>query len=132
MQFMEVRLLHGKFFCYWTHDLEKLSRIGLRNPIIRLSIIGTRRKELSMPSTARKFSPLSSGHRLVGHSHACLHGLINYTDTKAFVGFSLIDLQENFPALIYHPSRRKCIHLQTGGWGSVANSFQDNPAKLAK
>ncbi len=30
--------------------------------------------------------------------------------------FLKIDLQEYFPALICHPSRRKCIHLQTGWW----------------
>jgi hypothetical protein len=48
------------------------------------------------------------------------HGLINYTDTKAFVSFSLkfkTERQENFPALICHSSRRKCIHLPTVGWG---------------
>ncbi len=43
------------------------------------------------------------------------HGLIICTDTKAFVGFFKIDLQENFPTLICHPTRRKCIYLQTGG-----------------
>ena len=26
-----------------------------------------------------------------------------------------VDLHENFPALTYHPSRLKCIHLQMGG-----------------
>jgi hypothetical protein len=31
--------------------------------------------------------------------------------------FFFIDLQENFPALICHPSRRKCIHWQIGEWG---------------
>jgi hypothetical protein len=30
--------------------------------------------------------------------------------------FFEINLQEKFPALNCHPSRRKCIHLQTGGW----------------
>ncbi len=31
--------------------------------------------------------------------------------------FLKIDLQENFLALICHPSTRKCFHLQTGGLG---------------
>jgi hypothetical protein len=39
-----------------------------------------------------------------------IHGLINYTDTKAFVGYST----GNSSALLCHPSRRKCIHWQTG------------------
>jgi hypothetical protein len=46
-----------------------------------------------------------------------IHGLVNYTEPKAFVGFSKNDLQENFKALIYYPSRRKCIHWKTGGVG---------------
>ncbi len=37
------------------------------------------------------------------------HGLINYTDPKAFVCGLPIDLQENFSALICLPSRRKCM-----------------------
>ncbi len=31
--------------------------------------------------------------------------------------FLVVPLQEKFPAFICHPSRQKCIHLQTGGGG---------------
>jgi hypothetical protein len=50
-------------------------------------------------------------------------GLCIWTNqlTKAFVGLSLkFYQQENFPVLICHPSRRKCIYLQTGGGGDGA------------
>ncbi len=57
-------------------------------------------------------------------------GLINYKDTKAFVGFSYkIYLKENFLALICQPSRRKCLHLETGDRGGgmgVTRPAQDS------
>jgi hypothetical protein len=56
--------------------------------------------------------------KIVSLLYSADHKLINYTGIKAFFGFLLkIYLQENFPALICHPSRRKCIHLQAGGGG---------------
>ncbi len=57
------------------------------------------------------------------------HGLINCTDTKAFVGFSLeIYLQETFPALICHPSRRKCTYGRENSsfqWGQGLLDFRE-------
>jgi hypothetical protein len=49
------------------------------------------------------------------------HGLINYTDTKAFVGFSLKLICKK----IFRPIRRKCIHLQTGGGVGGWRNAQD-------
>jgi hypothetical protein len=58
------------------------------------------------------------------------HGLINYTDTNAFVGFSLkLTCRKNFLALISiicHHSRRKCIYLWKEG-GGEGNGAQDLP-----
>ena len=49
------------------------------------------------------------------------NGLIDSTDVKAFFWLFLKnELQENFPALICHPSRRKCMWQRelffSGGW----------------
>jgi hypothetical protein len=43
--------------------------------------------------------------------------------------FLKIYLQENFPTLICHPRRRKCINLQTGGGGALPAQDTEIAAK---
>jgi hypothetical protein len=53
--------------------------------------------------------------------------------TKAFVGFSQkLTCRKIFPALICHPSGRKCIHLQTGVVGGGGGRWRKTQKLLQK